>query len=430
MSSPIWNVVSMVVIPIVGSIFLFYTVIDGLIKMGCNISISKKKRFLVFAFYVVIALLIIVFTPMQWQVPANLLVVVIGLTIMGHFFCNNKRSYIIYYLGLTVAVIILDLLLIWIYNLLVIYGVLYFVYQDFYHLFYILVSKLITFIMVKIYTMLVRKRESEEINRGEYFSGLILPVSTILFSYSLIYYMQIYIEENGALLFLVNVIFLLVLNIYYPIQSRNREKKSKLVLYEITQRIEQRHYEEMERKLKESQSLLHDIRGHVQTMERLYEESAAVEAAAYAKDLHQMLNEFGEQYYSNHLVLNIILNDKIRLMKTLGIEAQIRIGEINLEGYKDTDITVIFGNIFNNAIEAAKKSKEKKVRFRAGQLNELMSFQLSNTLEDGVTTLKNDFKGIGLKNVQKCVEKYQGEIDFEVEGNWFQVKLMLPVVQN
>ena len=427
------TVITYLIIPVLGSVFLFYTLADAIIKMGCNLKVKKKQRIPAFVIYSAAALLVILCFPPEWTSMISFLTLVAGLPVMGHIFCNSGRIYVVYYVGLTMAAFVLDILLSVFYQYMIQAGMIYFIQAEFYNLVYIAGSKLITFMLAKGYVYLVRKKESQEISRKQYYASLLLPFTSIIYVYTLLHFMQVYLAESSVWLFLVNIVMIIGLNIYYPIQEKNRDEAFRRDLDRTWEELEHKRYEELERKLAQSQSMLHDIRGHVQTMERLYQESASVQAQEYAKSFHQMLNELGEQYYTDNRVLNIILNDKARMMKQLRIEPEILVRELELTGYKDTDITIIFGNLLDNAIEALRKSKDKSFQMRAGRIGDFMSFVISNGNDgdEGRTEARikkgKEFQGIGLRNVERSVEKYQGEIEYEAQGNRFVVKLMLPV---
>lgn len=426
-------VVTYIIIPVLGSVFLFYILIDAMIKMGCNLKEKKKRRIPAFVFYSVIALTIFLCFPPEWTSFISFVTLVAGLPVMGHIFCNSGRIYMVYYVGLTMMAFVLDILLSVFYQYMIQTGMIYFVQAEFYNLVYIAGSKLITFMLAKGYVYLVRKKENREISRKQYYASLLLPFTSIIYIYTLLHFMQIYLADSSVWLFLVNVVLILGLNIYYPIQEKNRDEAFRRDLDRTWEELEHRRYEELEKKLAQSQSMLHDIRGHVQTMERLYQESASEQAQEYARSFHQMLNELGEQYYTDNRVLNIILNDKARMMKRFQIEPEISVRELELAGYKDTDITIIFGNLLDNAIEALRKSKDTSFQMRAGRIGDFMSFVISNGNDgDGgrmeVCIKKGkEFQGIGLRNVERSIEKYQGEIEYEAQERRFVVKLMLPV---
>lgn len=49
---------------------------------------------------------------------------------------------------------------------------------------------------------------------------------------------------------------------------------------------------------------------------------------------------------------------------------------------------------------------------------------------DLITTTKVDRQnhGFGLKSIRTAVEKYNGSVDFGVDQNWFELKILLPRV--
>ena len=56
--------------------------------------------------------------------------------------------------------------------------------------------------------------------------------------------------------------------------------------------------------------------------------------------------------------------------------------------------------------------------------------EISKNEEDLITTTKVDRQnhGFGLKSIRTAVEKYNGSVDFGVDQNWFELKILLPRV--
>lgn len=425
--------ITYMIIPFLGSLFLFYTLIDAIIKMGCNIRGKRKQRFIAFFLYTVAVMAVFLVLPAEWVSLFSFLSLAVGLPLLGHLFCNYKRIYLVYYVGLTVGAFFLDIVLSVLFQLLVQAEIIYFFQTEFYSLVYIVSSKLITFLMAKGYVRLVSQKEQMEISRKQYYSSLLLPLASIVFIYTLLYLLQIYMDESSMWMFLVNVILLLGLNIYYPLQEKSGKEALKKDFDNTWEKIQNKHYEELEDQLAQSQSILHDIRSHVQMMERLYQESASSQAQEYAKNLHQMLNDLGERYYTDNRVLNIILNDKVRRMKREGVEVQVSLRDLDFTGYKDTELTVIFGNLLDNAQTAVLHCAKKCFSMHGGRVEDFMSFVLANKVgeEEKLEAYRRkgkEFRGIGLRNVERIVEKYQGEIEYEIKNQEFVVKFMLPVL--
>lgn len=428
------SVLQYVIIPVAGSLFLGYVLSEALIQMGCDRRISVWKRNLIFAVYTVLAVGCLLVVPPGMSTAANVLAILVGYPVLAHFICNGSRTYLIYYLGLTAACLAADLLVSWACNMLLFGSILVFIQYEYYLFFYILVSRLVTLLLARIYVALVRRREGREITRKQYAASLLLPVFSILFIYSLLYFMQVYLDWPGMLLFALNVCLILFLNVWYPIQEKSREEAWERDMRRQMEELQRAHYAKMQRKYESSQSILHDIRGQVQILEQLCRQNADTRAQRYAKDLHQMLNGLGEQFYTGHRVLNIILNDKARRMQELGIAFEVHMGDVDFEGYRDVDIAVIFENILNNAIKAAGCAVDPYVRLRARRIRDLISICVSNAQksekdvpEEPEKKMRKRFQGIGLKNVERCVAGYHGDIQYLREKDTFTVQILLPV---
>ena len=103
------------------------------------------------------------------------------------------------------------------------------------------------------------------------------------------------------------------------------------------------------------------------------------------------------------------------------------------------DICSIFGNALDNAIEC-----EKQIKDREKRLIHVSAFAQKNFLIIGFenycekdlvfdtelpATTKEDsqFHGYGLKSLRYTVRKYGGEVDIQVQDNWFTLKILIPM---
>ncbi len=421
-------------IPILGSAFLIFIMVDSAIRLGVNRLVGKTMRIAAFSIFgVVIIGLAMLQNPM-----INAVTLVVVFPVLCHYLCNNKKNYLLFYIGISVVTLLIDFSISCLAQVLILNGILYFKDALYYVLLYVPISKIVSFVFLRLYVALIRKRHHEDISTKHYMANLILPVFSVVFIYSLVYFAQIYIDLFGVGLLLGNMVILLALNLYYPkmieITEKNNHLQNEIMLYNQQEKLKFQYYEELERKYGESRRIIHDIRNHIIAMEELSKENYNEKALSYTKGIHQMLNDLGQKYYSSNKVLNIILNDKGPLMNSLEIVSDIRIGDVNLNVIEDIDITVIFGNILDNAIEAASESISKEITLRIDQVQDFISIRLTNTLlvqpvkQGGLyKSSKKDHTGIGLKNVKRAVEKYHGDLQFEGRDKLFSVSIMLPV---
>ncbi|MCK8058154.1 MULTISPECIES: ATP-binding protein [unclassified Fusibacter] len=145
-----------------------------------------------------------------------------------------------------------------------------------------------------------------------------------------------------------------------------------------------------------------------------------------------MLNRLGQNYYTSNKMLNIILNDKVQTMRAQGISEDIKIADVDLSFIRNVDMTTLFSNILDNAIEAALVSDEKKIHLRVSHVHDFVTITLKNTSaekplkkDDDFLTTKPHHEGLGLKNVKRVVEAYKGDVQFEWRDAHFITRVML-----
>lgn len=97
-----------------------------------------------------------------------------------------------------------------------------------------------------------------------------------------------------------------------------------------------------------------------------------------------------------------------------------RQAHINIE---DIDLCSAVSNILENAVEACRECKDKRIDMHAAVHNENLIIQISNTYKekqiDNSKTSKSDseFHGYGIKSVMHIIRKYDGSINcFEGDG--------------
>ena len=104
-----------------------------------------------------------------------------------------------------------------------------------------------------------------------------------------------------------------------------------------------------------------------------------------------------------------------------------------LNNINDEDIAVLFGNIFDNAIEAAEKVEDKFISLEIQKQGAYISIYMENSFDglfDPELKSRKGEKhehGIGMKNVRRIVEEYNGMMKCFVEENIFCCDILLKV---
>lgn len=283
---------------------------------------------------------------------------------------------------------------------------------------------------------------------------LILPAFSIFFLYSLMQMALVYMQLFGIWLLLGNIIALLLLNIYFlylfRFLFRANRLEQEMKLMQIQNELQYHHYEEVERKYQESRKILHDMKNHLQAVEQLYETKNMSAGNNYVKDLYHMINILGEKYYSSNHMLNIILNEKLSQAQRMGIQVKAEIGDVDFDDLKDIDITTIFSNLLDNAIEAASfvlvhgtkapfpdtpsasvyDAETPWLTVKIDNIQDFRVIRISNFKSPQQPPLpynrKKKHMGLGLANVRQALGNYHGTLEQGETAKEYQINIMIP----
>lgn len=193
----------------------------------------------------------------------------------------------------------------------------------------------------------------------------------------------------------------------------------------------------------EVKTLRHDMKHHLNELKLLAMKGNSVAIENYIDEMYDYIHNPNEIVSSGNLEIDSVLNYMLQKGRKdlLIVNTKIQIPESINHSF---DIIVILGNLLENAIEASSQTDEKllnvSIQLKQGVLkieieNSFNSLSLKEKREKGRTSLLTTKKekrehGIGLKSVQKIVEKYNGIIHIHKQNNRFHVELILYISEN
>lgn len=425
------NILVYYILPIIGSMFILGSMFYGSYQMGGAADNKDKIRWWLIVLYIIISIAL----SLLGESYINLITLLIAPIVSKYAFHTPKR-YLIYYYIMCAAVFLTDAVFNVGFYSLINHKIIYFIADEMYFICYLLASRLLEFLVIQIIVFLVRRYTNQYFTKKQIIVSFVLPTFSLINMYTLLYFLQIYITNEMIQLFIINMLLLIGINFYFTALidtiSKNNRLENEKNLYQQQVQMQTQYYEQEEDKYEVARKLIHDIRNHIQVMEGLYKQDSAKEAITYTADIHQMLNKFDRKYYSSNRLLNIILNDKVQLMKRYEIKEDIKIGDVSLDFMKDVDITTLFANLLDNCIEAAKESKAPYVRLRVTKVHQFISISAENSCtkepistKDGFLSRKKGHEGIGLKNIKKVVETFEGDLQSEWKDGIFYTTIML-----
>lgn len=270
-------------------------------------------------------------------------------------------------------------------------------------------------------------------------------VHIVMIVYSIVNLVVIIVIISGELvtsfterlLLLINMFCIVFADFYFiyftKFTEENGQLKLKLKLLEQQSDLQYEYYKDQEEKYNESVKILHDVNKHLDMIKEIYELDKANEAKKYTNEIKQILQPLILKEYTTNPILNIILNDKKRCATLHNIEFKMEIGNIDLSFMELAEISTVFGNLLDNAIEACDMvfGKLKFINMKLDTYNDFIVIHVSNTSNkiikwDNGKPISNKGKnhGIGLLNVESVIKKYNGSILLEEENGVFSCNII------
>ena len=369
----------------------------------------------------------------------TLVVTLLGTVFIGHFLYNNEKIYIIYYAIYVVSLLIIQCIVSLLFNFSCYYFDIYFYSSLIYINTLSLVIQFSYLVITRLFIIYFKNKKIKKITKVQYLNFLVMPVFIIIYIITLMMYLQIYIEFSDVLWIIVNIVSIIILNIFitsiFESISKNNELKSKLMIYEEKSRILYDYYISLENNYKNSRKIIHDIKNHLQTVENLYKSGNYDKGKMYTEDMYKLLDKFSQKQYAEHKTLNLIINDKMLKAHKYDIDFQCKIGDVDLEFIRDIDLTTIFANLLDNAIDETRLGKDrKKIMLKVDSFNNFLIINIINSLNSTpkkgnkfLKSTKRNHSGFGLENVNTALENYDGNMRIDFDKNEFKVNIIIPV---
>lgn len=157
--------------------------------------------------------------------------------------------------------------------------------------------------------------------------------------------------------------------------------------------------------------------------------------------MEEEIRQYEAQNKTGNKVLDTVLTTKSLYCAKHGITFTCVADGTLLDFMDVMDICSIFGNALDNAIECELKIQEKEKRLihvTVSKQKQFLILRFENYCEETlqyqegtpITTKKEEeFHGYGLKSIQYTVNKYDGAVSMNLEDNWFELKVLIPIVQ-
>lgn len=284
--------------------------------------------------------------------------------------------------------------------------------------------------------LFINKR-TDKISVSQYTVYAVITAYVLINIGEILFLIKHELSNKDYIFLMTDAVFVILVNLYlfYILDTfaENKDLKYKLALYERQAQSNYEYYAKQIESNKTAMTVIHDIRKHIRVMEELKQLNTSAKMQSYTDSFEEMISPLLVRQYCSNPILNIIINDKIDYCEKNGIRFEADIQEVLIDYMKPIDITTVFGNILDNAIEASEKAEDKRITLQIHPFNEFIYIQLSNSFSGRIQwsakgkplTGKGEKHGIGLENVEKVLKDYNGSMQFSVSEQTFTVEIMI-----
>ena len=215
-----------------------------------------------------------------------------------------------------------------------------------------------------------------------------------------------------------------------------KQHKRESALKDEYLRMSKAHYDELANHLREVRSIRHDLRAHMNVLESYIEEERWEQAKEYLQEIKEHQNMQNDVWINigNELVNAVLIEGMRSCGKDITLVCEGMLPrELNLSDY---DLCTIFSNLLSNAVEACKKlrEKEKRIVLQIKRFQNNVVILMENPVEwevpieslgEFTSKTERESHGYGIYNIKKAVKSYDGEVEFHVKDELFQVRILL-----
>ena len=305
----------------------------------------------------------------------------------------------------------------------------------------VIISKMLYFAVSRFLLKFSNKENSTK-SWGRWVALSILPLSSLfIILASRLLTNGLTFSFSNSIIFISSLVFLLIANvIVYLIYEQAEKSNQKLIELELVNQkndIDMQYLELLEKKNETMNIMAHDYKNNLLTIAGMTDSS---EVKDYIDNMMGEITKYNQIAKTKNRLLDVILSKYTDICNNKGITFETDIMTDNLGFINSYDISTLFNNILDNAVEAASISSKKNIRLEiTNSLNSyhkiiaINSCDVEPHAEHGklLTSKKNkDTHGFGTKSIKRIVQKYNGEMQWEYDNDQKQFKLVILFPKN
>ena len=224
----------------------------------------------------------------------------------------------------------------------------------------------------------------------------------------------------------------------YHIQTRELQMKFEVDTLQNILEMQYKNYQLSQESIEIVNRKYHDLKHQITLLKA---EANSQKSLRYLEEMEQDIRSYEAQNKTGNKVLDAVLTSKSLYCQNHEISLTCVADGTLLDFMAEMDISALFGNVLDNAIESVQKLDEKEKRLIHLSVAEQKSFlriRVENYTEEKIifrngmpVTTKKDKRlhGYGMKSIQSTVKKYGGSVTTGLRDNWFELRILIPLNQ-
>lgn len=214
-------------------------------------------------------------------------------------------------------------------------------------------------------------------------------------------------------------------------------KRTYLKLVEYQTEQSRQHLDEVRSIHQEMRGYKHDFHHHLQTLKGWLESGEVDRALAYIEQLDNHLMNVDTLLKTGNISLDAILSAKIAQAKADRIAVTIKANVPDNLLLSNLELSIIVGNLLDNAIEACRKATDEKfIRIFIGMKGKMLYFSMLNSAGEKKQKIGSLFSshkpgvhGFGLRRAEAILEEHGGWCKYNSEDGAFTSEFLVPAVE-
>ena len=240
-------------------------------------------------------------------------------------------------------------------------------------------------------------------------------------------------EEKPQLLWQMPIVAVLlylgeIFAVYLWQENKRYRRRSELYLAEkLEKEAMQKRLEETQDYYEKIRKVRHDMATHLTNIRGLSEHGYEKELAAYIDELDEDIQSVEMTVSTGNPVTDMVINDRVKKSEEEDVTLSVDLVYDEAWGISAYDMGIVIGNLLDNAIRAAGKTKERYISFRIKENQGVVLLLCENAYvpDSDIQMRDNEWHGLGLKNVEDIAERYDGGMRIDKEHGVFSVTVMM-----